>query len=595
MPPPPRPLLVLALAAAFATAHTQGPLFFSNQNQYLLQGLAAAGYGHLSADWLSTTADPTPLFSAGIAAAYRVAGLWPLQAGYFLLLTGYFVAAYWLVSRVWSVPRGPGVSAWLPPPLRGRVGEGGLAPHQEDRQNPEQGGPEGTPPSSPHPNPLPQGGREPNQKPSNSSEVTPLSATRLLVWAALFTAAHAAVFRVLSVALTGVDYPWNFQAGVAGQYLLGPGLQPSAFGVLLLASVAAFAADRPLLAGALAGAAGLIHATYLLPGALLVVGYLAKLTAEKRTRAAVGAGAVALLAALPAVGYAGVTFAPAEADGFAEAQRILAEIRIPHHAVVARWFDAVAALQLGWVGLGLLALRGTRLLLPLAIAAVGGTLLTLVVTVFPHPSLALLFPWRVSALLVPVATAVLAARAAARLPAGQWVAGVAVAGLAGMVAAGVWVMAARVGYAMNTAEVPLLEYVRGHAGPGDVVLIPTRVPAVGAGRGSISTSFTPPPRPRPGSNLIPVDLQRFRLATGAPIYVDFKSVPYADAEVLEWYRRVRQVEEWYAAADWDAAVVRDGLKQEGITLVVAPRDKPPKASFLDLVYADEAYHLYRVK
>ncbi len=556
MPPPPRPFLVFALAAAFATAHTQGPLFFSNQNQYLLHGLADAGYGHLSADWLSTTADPTPLFSAGVAAAYRVAGLWPLQAGYFLLLTGYFVAAYRLVSRVWSAPRGPGVSAWLPPPLRGR---------------------------------------EPSEKTSNSSEVTPLSVTRLLVWAALFTAAHAAAFRVLSVALTGVDYPWNFQAGVAGQYLLGPGLQPSAFGVLLLASVAAFAADRPLLAGALAGAAGLIHATYLLPGALLVVGYLAKLTAEQRTRAALGAGAMALLAAVPAVGYAGVTFAPAEADGFAEAQRILAEIRIPHHAVVTRWFDAVAALQLVWVGLGLLALRGTRLLLPLAVAAAGGTVLTLVVTVFPHPSLALLFPWRVSALLVPVATAVLAARAAARLPAGQWAAGVAVAGLAGMVAAGVWVMAARVGYAMNTAEVPLLEYVRGHAGPGDVVLIPTRVPAVGAGRGSISTSFTPPPRPRPGSNLIPVDLQRFRLATGVPIYVDFKSVPYADGEVLEWYRRVRQAEEWFAAADWDAAVVRDGLKREGITLVVAPRDKPPKASFLDLVYADEAYHLYRVK
>jgi hypothetical protein len=232
---------------------------------------------------------------------------------------------------------------------------------------------------------------------------------------------------------------------------------------------------------------------------------------------------------------------------------------------------------------------------PLAVTAAGGVVLTLVVTAVPNPSLALLFPWRVSALLVPVATLALAARLVARRPVGRragWVAAVTVATLAG---AGVAVMASRVGYAMNTAEEPLLDYVRTHAGPGDVVLIPARVPAVGTGRGSVSTSFTPPPRPRPGSNLIPVDLQRFRLATGMPIYVDFKSVPYADAEVLEWYRRVRQVEAWYAAHDWDAAGLRDEFRRAGITLVVAPADKPPRASFLEPVYADEAYRLYRVR
>jgi hypothetical protein len=510
----PRPLVVALLAAAFAAAHTQAPLFYSNQNQYLLHGLASAGYGHLSADWLATTAEPTPLFSAGVAAAYRVAGLWPLHAAYFALLMGYFAAAAWLACRVAELASTP----------------------------------------------------------------------RLLAWAALFTAAHAAAFRVLSVKLTGVDYPWNLQAGVAGQYLLGPGIQPSAFGVLLLLSVAAFAAGRSVLAGALAGSAGLMHATYLLPGALLVAGYLVALLRERRVRAAASVGAVSLLVALPAATYAGVTFAPHDPETFAEAQRILAEVRIPHHAVVSRWFDAVAALQLVWAALGLGALRGTRAFVPLTVAAAGAVLLSLIVTAFPNPSLMLLFPWRLSALLVPVATLALAARAAPYLPA--WVAAVA---LAGMAAAGVWVMAARVGYATNTAEEPLLEYVRTHAGPGDVVLIPTRFPAVGTGRGSMSASFTPPPRPKPGSNLIPVDLQRFRLATGVPIYVDFKAVPYADAEVMEWHRRVAQAEAWYAAEP-DAAA----LRREGITLVVSPKDKPLKA-FGEPVYADEAYQLYRVR
>lgn len=520
----PRPLLVVVLAIGFAVAHTQAPLFFSNQNQYLLHGLAAAGYGQLPNDWLSTTADPTPLFSAGVSVASRLLGLVSMHVAYFALLAGYFVAAWWFVCGV---------------------------------------------------------------RPS-------LWNSQMLAWAALVTAAHAAGPRVLSVWLTGVDYPWNLQAGVAGQYLLGPGLQPSAFGVLLLASVAAFAADRPILAGALAGAAGLMHATYLLPGALLVVGYLAKLGKERRWRTACGLGAVALAVVTPTLGYAGVTFAPADPAAFAEAQRILAEVRIPHHAVVSRWFDAVAAVQLAWLALGLAAVWGTRAFLPLAVAASGAAALTLVVTAVPNPSLALLFPWRLSALLVPLATVALAARAAACLPDAKWVAVASSIVLLVLVAAGAWVTAARVGYATNAAEEPLLDHVRTHARLCDVVLIPTRVPAVGSGRGSVSTSFTPPPRPRPGSNLIPVDLQRFRLVTGVPIYVDFKSVPYADAEVLEWYRRVRAAEAWYETTAWDAAR-RDELRREGITLVVAPRDRPLAAPYLEPVYADDAYHLYRVK
>ena len=57
-PRPARPprlgvLPALAWAVVFAVAHTQGPLFYSNQNQYLLHGLAAGGHGHLDGDWLA--------------------------------------------------------------------------------------------------------------------------------------------------------------------------------------------------------------------------------------------------------------------------------------------------------------------------------------------------------------------------------------------------------------------------------------------------------------------------------------------------------------------------------------------------------------
>ena len=185
----------LPLAYAVAT--------LSNQNQYLLHGLAAGGHGHLSHDWLANTRDPTPVFSALIAASYRHLGLLVLQATYFLVLVGYFLSVRWLVRAL------PG----LPDTLAFR-----------------------------------------------------------LMFAALFTAAHAAILRVASVELTGVDYPWYLQCGVANQYILGPGVQPSVFGTLLVAALAAFANGRTLLAGTLAGLTCAFHFTYLLPTAILTVG-----------------------------------------------------------------------------------------------------------------------------------------------------------------------------------------------------------------------------------------------------------------------------------------------------------------------------------
>src|SRR5438876_705475 len=65
-------LLFLACTALFALAYTQAPLYYSNQTQYFLHGLAAAGVGDLDHDWLANTADPTPVFSALVEWTYRL-------------------------------------------------------------------------------------------------------------------------------------------------------------------------------------------------------------------------------------------------------------------------------------------------------------------------------------------------------------------------------------------------------------------------------------------------------------------------------------------------------------------------------------------
>ncbi|MBY0514276.1 MAG: hypothetical protein K2P78_10240, partial [Gemmataceae bacterium] len=255
-----RPVECVLLAAAFALAHTQSPLYYSNQNQYLLHGLATAGYGHLRGDWLANTKDPTPLFSWLAAGLNWIGGGPALQAAYFVLLMGYFLSVRALVRAL------PGM---------------------------------------------------------------PDTAPFRLAFAALFTAPHAALPRVVSVALTGVDYPWYFQAGVASQYLLGPGLQPSAFGVLFVTGLAAVARGRPVLGCALAAATALMHSTYLLPAGLFTLGVLASLLVTRHVRHAALTGAVALAVVAPVLVYDWLVFAPTDRDRFREAQRILAEVRIP--------------------------------------------------------------------------------------------------------------------------------------------------------------------------------------------------------------------------------------------------------------------------
>ena len=291
-----------------------------------------------------------------------------------------------------------------------------------------------------------------------------------LAFAALFTLAHSAILRVASVELTGVDYPWYLQCGVANQYVLGTGLQPSVFGVFLITALAAFANGRIVFAGLLAGLACALHATYLLPTAIFVTGFVLKTVMESRHH---GPGAFKMLLAtcalaVPSAAYTLFVFGSARHNVFAESQHILAEIRIPHHAIIDRWFALPDALQLVWIAAGLVLLRRTRLFPVLLLAAAAGFVLSLLQYSNGNLTMALLFPWRISVVLVPIATAAILARIAALVPSSRAVelmAGVVVLALA---AAGAWIMVFGIGYRTNDDERPLLEFVRANAKPGDV-------------------------------------------------------------------------------------------------------------------------------
>jgi hypothetical protein len=91
--------------------------------------------------------------------------------------------------------------------------------------------------------------------------------------------------------------------------------------------------------------------------------------------------------------------------------------------------------------------------------------------------------------------------------------------------------------------------------------------------------------------LVPLMLERFRLATGAPIVVDWKSFPYADIEFLEWYHRVTLVDSFYRG-DWNVRKELLPTLQStfGVTTIVVPADDSIwRASHAKPRYEDEHY------
>jgi hypothetical protein len=152
------------------------------------------------------------------------------------------------------------------------------------------------------------------------------------------------------------------------------------------------------------------------------------------------------------------------------------------------------------------------------------------------------------------------------------------------------------GYRSNPNERALFEFVREHRRPGEVYLVPVELPKARPNeRGVRSSNFMPAPTRGRAGEFIAGDLQQFRLETGAPIYVDFKAIPYKDAEVLEWYRRVLWCTKAYEPRSGPNTAVRAEMISQGITHVVVPVDNASLFAGLGAPqHRDETYAVFQV-
>jgi hypothetical protein len=287
---------------------------------------------------------------------------------------------------------------------------------------------------------------------------------------------------------------------------------------------------------------------------------------EKRgLSGALQTGGLALVLVLPILISVGRNFLPASA----EAQRILVSFRLPAHAVPTEWFDASAIAKLAWIGLALYLARSSRLAGMMAVSLGIGVGLTLLQVGMNSNALALVFPWRISTILVPLATAVVAGAAAGRIATRlhgrvlKVLAGLAIgfSVVSGAAATGLQVLQREA-----APERDVLEFVKTTRTPGQIYLIPPR-------------------------------LQDFRLVTGTPIVGDFKSIPYRGDELLDWYERNRLLGFFYRdqISEIDCGLLDEFANAYGAThVVLEPDQRELVCPGLQPIYDDGQHSVYRL-
>lgn len=394
--------------------------------------------------------------------------------------------------------------------------------------------------------------------------------SQIVLTATLILLVHSAALRFLLGSTLGANWLFLFDGGVAGQRLLGTVLQPSVFGVLLLAAVYVYLTGKPVWASILAGLSACIHPTYLLTAALLVAGFMLQTFLEdRRVAGALRIGVCALAIVTPILAYTLVNFVGAEEAE--QAQRILIDIRLPHHALASVWFDFPSLIKTGMVSAALFLVKGNKKLFIPLIVVFGGTLmLTTYQVITGNTFLALLFPWRPSALLVPLASCVLIGNLAARLL--KYIRAIKKDYSAHLIKTcytillllcvmGVVRMQAAASADQASPQRDMLNWVRENSADGDRFLIP-------------------------------INLERFRTFTLRPVYIDFFAIPYKASDVVTWYHRVLAANKFFDTLDCTELyhVSYDG----GLNHLVTERSSDqPVCAGLERVYQDDHYNVYQ--
>lgn len=370
-------------------------------------------------------------------------------------------------------------------------------------------------------------------------------------------------FALFWVLVPGLAHSLLFD-GIAEQRAYAEYLQPSNAGVLLVFAVSRALDGRALAAVLVAAASAWIHPTYALSVLIFAGGLALVELAEKAPKSAWRALASAVLAIAPPVALSLRTFAPVNAALAEQASRILVFERLPHHALVSAWLGPQVALRIAPLVAAIALSRGRAARLCSAWLA-----LTLVATVLValsgRPALLLLFPWRATVWLIPASAALLVGSLGRFVPASRRR----------------WLFA----LVLPLVIVCMIKFARpeSHGGLDET-------------QGIALARAIPMSEREKWTLLVPMTWEGVRLNAPAAVYIDFKSHPYKDTEVIAWSHRLALDKAVYAAAAEGACTALHTLLTEEprIGFVLAPSDQLSRCRELAHAEAHEEGVLYRV-
>jgi hypothetical protein len=393
----------------------------------------------------------------------------------------------------------------------------------------------------------------------------------------MLIAIHSFALRFGLSRLLGQNWRFILEGGFAGQRLLGTVFQPSTFGVLLIFGILLYLRGKPNLAVASVVLAATFHPTYLLSAALIIAGFMLDTFLHQRNlRMVLFTGLLALLLVSPILWYTWTHFQPTSPRLTGIASQILVEQRIPNHILLEEWLDLTVLSQSLLVLSAIAIFRKEPLARIMALIAAAVLLLTLFQIETSNQRLALLFPWRPSAILVPLASALLLGFVADKIfdtglhsieSYRRPLIGLSCALLLLLAAVGIgsYLYDLR-GKRLDTAR-PMFNYLRTYHEHGD-------------------RFFTPPKQ------------QDFRLATGAPILVDFKSIPYVDTEVIEWHDRLKTAQNFYRdrVDERNCSQIDRAISLGAVNHVVLGPDQLGLVcpQFSALIFSDSSYQVYKL-
>ncbi len=349
----------------------------------------------------------------------------------------------------------------------------------------------------------------------------------------------------------------SFSYGVAGQYILNEAYQPSTFGVLLILSIACFGHSKFYSAIFLAILSAALHPTYLIQAFFLISGYMIFFLYQREFKKIIKYSFFSLILVFPIVFFIYNNFIIFDPIANYEAQKIQAEIRIPHHAMAKIWFSYKDFQSLLIIVLSLVVIfKNKRFFIPLTFVFLISLILTIIQYYNSNNFLGLLFPWRSSVYLMPICSMILITKLLIVFNNKQN-------------------LYNRFYNFLNISLIFIIIYFSING------LLSTFSSKNKFDNFPISNSINDY-KNEITRILIPTNLEKVRLNSGLPIFIDWKSPPFKSNEVIEWYERIKLSNSFYASNDLetDRQLIKEIMNKEYISHVLIKK-KQKKEIFSD--------------